>query len=837
MVRKIWLAVALMMAICMALVPAGAGSMHTEVQDSALEMTVSVGYDGVITYGKAFPVRVTVRNNGEDFEGTLGVNAYINKKTYDRFETPVSLPAGAEREYVLAPVAYTRQGVFTAEMVKDGDVICAVNAEPERLANPSAMLIGVLSTRPQNLNNLTIDRENDTLGRYELWQTVALTPETFPEEQRLMNSFGMIVTDDIDPYSLNLKQREVLDQWLRSGRILLCGGGAAGARAIDWFSGYTGLQLTGMTNSDSAVAGLQQSIGRAETGEKADVSIAVLEGAGTAADGTELLAKDAEGRGLVWRTPAGSGRIYTAAFEAGNPALNAMNLMHYYWQQLLVNNDSETYNTALYAGSEDQGDATFVGYSAPVKARSGMLPALLIAAGMPVLAAGCWFGLKKAGKQKWMWAAVPMLSAAAVICLAVLSGGSETNRPMAVIAENLIQDADGHIRSQRGISAATPDYGRHSYGMTGEKLRIRNYDYVDYMEDEEAEEQEPTILRTCYIAGGENSLTAESTTPWEIINMTCEAESSVQGRIEGTIWMEEDGFHAEIVNKTEYRMTGGHLITNFGYASVADLEPGEKAETALTYRKLKDPQNPEYEDGGLYMNEGTEFYTMTCAALNYTETYDGNSDRDPGAARAGMINGAANQLYRAKNGNGYVPSETTRFVYSAVPEGLPESGLSVDGQPVSRINVFGQLTAEMEFEEIGRTGIVYRPAGMDTPVRVETDEDGKPGKDMKQGATRSYYYALSEIPTFRYDLSGIRDVKIEKLRLEMENWYGSQMKPYALNAATGKWDEIKLNEEIPKPEQYLDGDGMLYLQFRPDTQELYAEIPTPMISVEGRAER
>ena len=42
-----------------------------------------------------------------------------------------------------------------------------------------------------------------------------------------------------------------------------------------------------------------------------------------------------------------------------------------------------------------------------------------------MLAAGCWFGLKKAGKQKWMWAAVPVLSAAAVICLAVLSGGSE----------------------------------------------------------------------------------------------------------------------------------------------------------------------------------------------------------------------------------------------------------------------------------------------------------------------------------------------------------------------------------------------------------------------------
>ena len=34
----------------------------------------------------------------------------------------------------------------------------------------------------------------------------------------------------------------------------------------------------------------------------------------------------------------------------------------------------------------------------------------------------------------------------------------------------------------------------------------------------------------------------------------------------------------------------------------------------------------------------------------------------------------------------------------------------------------------------------------------------------------------------------------------------------------------------------LDGDGNLYIQFRPDTQEMYAEIPTPMITLEGRQE-
>ena len=809
---------------------ASALTMHTEMENPSLEMAVNAGYGGMITYGKAFPVRVTIRNNGEDFEGSLGVNAYVTAKQYDRYEIPVSLPAGAEREFTLAPVIYSKQDTLTAEITKDGETVCAVNAEPERLANPSAMLIGVLSTRPQNLNNLTIDRENDTLGRYELWQTVALTPETFPDDERLMNSFGMIVTDDIDPAALSGRQREVLDAWLRRGRILLCGGGAAGVRAVEYFSGDTGLETAGFAASDSVTAGLQKSIGRAETAGGLKVSLAELTGA-------EPLAKDAEGRGLVWRSAAGAGRIYTSAFEAGDPVLNAENLMHYYWQQALANNDSDLYSTVLYSGSDDQGDyAVFAGSSVPVKAKAKMLPALLIAAGMLAAAGLCWFGLKKMNRKKWMWLVLPVLSAVAVICLAVLSGSSEANQPMAVIAENMVQDANGNIRSYRGISAASPEYGRHSYSTQGDKLKVRSYDYIDFNEEDEGKIQEPTILRTCYIAGGENALTAESATPWQIINMTCEAESGIQGRIDASIWMEEDGFHAEIVNGTEYKMTGGNVITAYGYASVPDLAPGEKAEVALTYRKLADPQNPKYEDGGLYMNEGTDFYSMTCASLDYVETWDGSSEKNPSYARANMISNAANQLFREKNGNGYIASETTRFVYTAAPEGLPETGLTVDGQPVRKMTVFGQLTAGMNYLDIGRTGIVFRVAGMDVPVRVETDETGMPVKDMKQTARAGYYHTLSETPTFRYDLSGLKEVRIEKLRLTMEQYYNSQMKPYALNTLTGEWDEIRLNEDIPDPGNYLDQEGNLYLQFRPATQELYADIPTPLITIEGRAE-
>ena len=252
----------LLLAACLLAVCAwgAAEPMHEETGNDALDMKVSVGYDGMMTYGKYMPVRVRIRNTGGDFEGVLGMNAYINKKEYDRYEREVFVPAGSEREFVLAVTVYSKQDAYTAELVKDGGTVCTANGTPGMVINPSAMMIGVLSTRPQNLKNLTIGRENDVLGRYELWQTVPLEPETFPEDTALMNSFGMLVIDDVDPALLSQKQQDALESWLRSGRVLICGGGASAARNTAFFSRYTGLKLEEVTASDTVLENLEQRV-------------------------------------------------------------------------------------------------------------------------------------------------------------------------------------------------------------------------------------------------------------------------------------------------------------------------------------------------------------------------------------------------------------------------------------------------------------------------------------------------------------------------------------------------------------------------------------------------
>ena len=116
------LAFGLIICLLAAYGPAFAESMHTEVENPSLEAEVLLGYDGRITYGKIIPVRVTVRNHGEDLEGILAVNGYVNPVKYDRFESEIFVPAGGERTVVLPVTIKSKQDTFSAEILQGGEV-------------------------------------------------------------------------------------------------------------------------------------------------------------------------------------------------------------------------------------------------------------------------------------------------------------------------------------------------------------------------------------------------------------------------------------------------------------------------------------------------------------------------------------------------------------------------------------------------------------------------------------------------------------------------------------------------------------------------------------------
>ena len=825
----------LLLTVCVLLTcaEATADTMHREVENDAIDMEVSVGFGDRMIYGKTMPVRVRIRNFGDDFEGVLGVNAYVSTKEYDRFEKEVFVPAGSEREFEVDVIVYARQKTFTAELVKDGEVVCAANGKPTATVNPSALLIGVLSTRAQSLKNLNITRDNDVLGRYELWETIPLKAETFPEDADVMNSFGILVFDDIDPASLSQKQQDMLDSWLRGGRVLICGGGATAARNTAYFSKYTGLQMEDVTSSSTVLESLEQLLGRSVSGNKPVCALAKCSG------GEEPLARDTEsGCDLVWRTAVGGGLIYTVAFEMGDARLNGEFLMSYFWQQLLVDQDQQLYSALMYNNTDSYNAATVsAGYSTQVEAKSYLSAGLLIVLGVLVVSCVLWAVLKKKDKRQWMWLTLPVTAVIAAVSILLVSTGAETNRPLAVVADNLVQDSAGVIRNYSGISTAVPEFGRHRYSVAGTNLHIQNYDYVDYDEEEdEKKREEPDALRTCYRAGGENSVTAESVTPWQMINLSACSPAQIQGQVTGSLWMEEDGLHGEVVNETDTRFAAGRVVTTYGYVSVPALAPGEKADFVMTRRNM-DSKNPVYADGGLYPDH-PNLYSVINDAAGYSDSNTGLSaqERRDRELISSMVNGAADVLRQGSGAWSYGSYESALFLFTARPENVQESELKVDGVPVTQKTGLTMLTAELPFSAVGRTGVVFRSAGMDVPERVETDEQKLPTDELVQNTKQQYYHSLSETPTFRFTLKDMDGVKVEKMQVVIDSYYGNMTKVYALDAGKRQWVEISTNTELRDPGRFVDKDGTLYLQFRNDTQDMYADIPTPMISLEGRVE-
>ena len=807
-----------------------AETMHQEVENDAFDMRVTLGYDGLMTYGAFFPVRVTIHNWGPDFEGTVGVNAYVDRKQYDRYETDVSLPSGGEKEVTVAVRVYSRQDVFTVELCQSGTVVRAVNVQPDTVVNPGAMMVGVLSTKPWNLANLNITRESDTLARYEYWQTVPLSALSFPETPQLLSSFGMLVLDDIDPASLSEAQQAALWAWLRSGRVVLCGGGTQAARNMAFFSGATGLRLAGVETGDDLIAPLEKSVGRAESGKRFSGVVARIE------DGEPLVA-DAEGRGLVFRTEVGRGRIYTMAFEAGNPSLNAEPLMHTFWQLTLVNRDNGLYNNLLYRSGEDNPGTTFGGYSLQVPVSSPLLAGTLVTLGALLVSCAAWVLLKKWDKRQWLWAVLPGCALAAVLAMWALSASSGLNRPMAVMTTNLIQSGGG-IQRYTGIQATAPGFGEHRYAVEGEKVALRQYDYYYDGEEDGETVKEPATLRTTYSAGGENSVLLLQATPWETRALISEGTAKVSGLVDATVWMEEDGFHGEIVNGTDLRLKPGWVLTGYGFVSVPALAPGEKTAFTLVKSEFPAGQDPQvYQNGCAYLGSLTTAYQLMETAVSSGRLTGEASEAGLLSTLPEMATGISNQLQYSRGADAYGyygVSDATAFIYVAEPENAPALALRADGQKVEHLRELTLLGVEAAYLTVGKTGIVFRSAGMDMPVRVEIDDRLQPGEEMKLSGYQEQYATLSENPTYRFDLSAMKGMEVESLHVLLDEYYRSVVKGYALNVKTGAWDPIPVNGPVTNPSDYVTEEGLLFVQFRPDQADTYQDVTRPMIALEGR---
>lgn len=792
-------------------------ALGQELPCTTLQVEATIGYDGVMTYGKCMPLRIRLENPGQALSATVAVNIRAGWDRYDRHEMPVTLAANEVKELCIPIQAEGRQETFTVEVWDGGEKLCAVNACPTLVANPAAMLVGVLSPTPEKLGYMNIDTATDEMFRGEYMQTVPLTAETFPDTAELLASFGMLAVDSFDVGQLNENQRTALWDWLKSGEhILLLGGGTQAGVTWPAFAGHTGLAAGGVMAAD-VTSGLLQWLGAVGVPAGKNVTIATAAGDPPVAQ--------VDGTPLVWRRQVGNSRIYTTSFSLADSVLTSWAPMHTFWQRVLVKDCYSLYQRCLYPSTSPSG-FNYAVSRLPLDGDVPLWPGVLAAAGIMVLGGlAAYILLKRADRRQWLWAVLPGLAAVSAGIVWVMALGSGGAQPTA-LSVSVYRQTGSESSLSTSLAIGMPDMGEML--VTSSEGTLHTLDRGGYYD---AGTTTPVTRRYRYLLGETSGIGMDTTRAWDMRYLLVKDLPIPTGGVETSAWMEADGLHATVTNNSQLRLDEGVLLCNYGFCAVPALAPGEGC--TLTLVKTAANLYDAYPFGNGCMYEGMAGTSLQTYNLPYQyHRFRAGIANQPEATldvestlMTDLMAQVLDHLYSDEKAYG---STLTRFFYLAGADGLAVPEISVNGHPVTRGVSRSLAAVEVPFATVQDGRICYLP-GDCQPVRCQVDAQGVPYCHGAQASQN--YHRLSDSPVFMFQPEGL-PATIDRLAFHVD--YMPRDTQAYLYTGTD-WVAYTMGEDVPSPQQYMDEEGRIFLQLRwMGSAEEYHEVSTPSMTLEGR---
>lgn len=807
-----------------------AEDMHAVVENPSVEMEVSLGYEGHFVYGRTMPVRVHLSTGAEGMTGTVAMNAYVSQTEYNRYEADVDIPAYGTADVVL-PIAVTnRQDQFSAEFCQNGKVVARQTVKPEKLVNPNAYMVGVLSEHVRSLDYLNITSESDDLARMEYWQVLPLSVDTFPDSREYMSAFRFLVVDDVDLRNLSQQQMTVLRDWVEEGHIVVTSAGALSQVTLPYFTEYTGVYGEGLYTEENVSGRIQELFALRQDNSPASAACTHLFGGETLLMGTESP--------LIVRSSVGRGSVYALAFSLTDPELLRWSGLHTFLERLFVQFDIN-----LYQGNVDQ-DFTeiYIDDYVDLPAAPVALPlALILAGSLLVLIPLLYWAFKKMDRSTMLWIVYPALILILVGGIYGVSLTSSLKTPVVLLNNQWIESVQSGAHAYSTVKVYAAEKGTHVVSTPDGTLYVPSGNYYYY--DEDSVLQEPTELRYCFRNGQQSGVTMRNTHTWQEQRFSLDRTEGKWDSVDATLWMEEDGLHGSMTNHTDLTFRDGVILTRLGFLSVDRLAPGETQTFVMPWGEFQDPKDPVYADGTIYMKsaviDGMDTMLSTWVfgkPYPYYEMNNVSPERREMVRRYQMFSSLVGNVSYMYYGSLYMPNPNYYYFLAEV-DGLRDIRVNVDGSNVTRMICGNVARIQLQYLPVGKTGVIYH-LGTDLPTRVETDGDGLPVRDEAEihaslPAYAGSWHMLSEKPTFCFDLKDIMDAHIENLIVNAES-YSSGIELYVLNPLTYAWEKKELDMPIANSRDYLDAQGRLYVQFHADGTSQYADMRQPTLIVEGR---
>ncbi|WP_156791331.1 hypothetical protein [Bacillus sp. SG-1] len=380
---------------------AAAGSITIDVEE---------GINGKVKQGKAFPVTVTITNDGDDLAGDLVISSSAYYHAYENVVVPIEIAAGTEQRIQLSipgmndfggPMHTNKQksirfyegGWEDGKQVKiKGDS----NLSPSTIQE-NKLVLGLLSDNPDGMNVLKL-----TSYQGETPEVLPLSAETLPEDSLGFDMFDAVVVHDYSIDQLPDKKQAALKQWIDLGGHLIIGSTPDLQQKMGDLASMIPMNVTG----EDKLKDLSFLNGYSE--KPLSLQEMTLMTGETDSNTDELIVEG--GKPLAVEKGFGMGKVSQLTYNLSEEPLASWEGNSGWWNRILtVSVDSQMHHPmSFYDSVRDILRYTTEMFS------SAFLPVSLIAwlfaAYIIIIVPVLYFILKKADKREWGWWIIPSIA-------------------------------------------------------------------------------------------------------------------------------------------------------------------------------------------------------------------------------------------------------------------------------------------------------------------------------------------------------------------------------------------------------------------------------------------
>ncbi len=570
-------------------------------ENSGIEITGEIGFDGKYKVYTNTPVKVHVVNNGENFKGELQIKVNIADQGYgviaepivrnNIYAYPLELPKGASKVVEMETMPISINKTFEIVLVDEaGKTVQTVNF-PGKAVRPNTPMIGVLSDdfnslsyiRQFKLNNYTGEPVAKELGE----MLVQLNEKNFPLKANLLQAFNAIVINDFDTSLLSIEMRKAIEEWVNSGGRLFIGAGANLNKVLKGFSS----DFVSATEKGTASVSDLNTINPAIPFIK-DISTPINVSVLDVKDATIL--HTAGETPLIHSVNRGSGTIVIFGFDIGKEPIISLNKQPpFFLEGFLTMAVEQTINN--YGMDYMYSNIEYMLGNLPSLNEASLYIIFVVVILYAVIAGPIlYLVLKRKDKREQGFIIIPVTAVVVLVAVFFISSGSKYKKPIVnSISKLSVSEGSDAAAVKASVGVMSPKGGDikvtfdESLPISLSSQQYYDYKYSTYVSGNNEAQDLAKLLYT-----EPNQLTYFDKSYWDMSTFKTDFNYDLGGTLDANVYFENDRLKGTITNNTNLDLQD--VIVGFQniYSKYPSLKKGETIQLDQNFKmEYKEDEN------------------------------------------------------------------------------------------------------------------------------------------------------------------------------------------------------------------------------------------------------